>query len=192
MMCTLREEVGALTGILQGTGRGKMGTTVLLEVSGVTLGSSSPALCRLYAVINWGKWIQILYLYFSHGAAWNNLESQETKQNLAAQSCLQTRTKWEESLIWDGLWSAGGGWNGFSFYDKTESLGRGRSVLSFSKMLCSIHFITDQLSKTASDQQKCFLNVYWTYVQCILNMTPLLLHSLLLNKGWNVYNLGSV
>lgn len=46
IMCTLRvwEEVGALTGILQRRGRGKIGTTVLLKLSGVTVGSLLPQL----------------------------------------------------------------------------------------------------------------------------------------------------
>lgn len=45
-MCILMgwEEVGALSGILQRRGRGKIRTTVLLEVLGVTLGSLLPQL----------------------------------------------------------------------------------------------------------------------------------------------------
>lgn len=58
------------------------------------------------------KWMQILYLYFSwHGAAWNNHESQETKQNLAAQSYLLTWAKrgvldlgWLVECFWGMKW----------------------------------------------------------------------------------------
>lgn len=131
---------------------------------------SSPACRRLHAVMDLGKCnrMQILYLYFCwHRAAWNNHELWESKQNLAVHSYLLTWTKWEECSIQDGLQSASGGWNGFSFHGKfcpcctgvwgvgshegqwrlqpcKASLEISTSVLSFRNRSYSMGFITDQ------------------------------------------------